>query len=74
MTEPSRLTVLRWRWQWFVRDQQQKFVVWVMRRLPRWVVYWAVIRMAANDRNGDCSFEQTVGDMLKRHEDWAWPR
>lgn len=73
--EPSRLTLLSWRWQWFVHDRQQKLALWVMHRLPRWLVYWAVIRMASSDRNPDsCALLDSVDTMLKRHEDWVWPR
>lgn len=46
---------MRWRFRMWCQKQRERFVIALAWRLPRWLVYWCFIRVAAHATCGKYS-------------------
>ena len=57
-------------WSYHARTRIERLQVWLVWRLPRWLIYWATIRLWAHATTGRWSHETPVGmevnEVLKR--------
>jgi hypothetical protein len=61
-----------WR-KWKLERWRENLAIAIARRLPKRVRYWAFIQTAVTGNNSYPG-EQTVMEVMKRHESWAQGR